>query len=231
MSNYTLLQSPPDPTAVTVASDLEGTLSAGQAWRGMQDYLVNHNYKNLFRGFFVRKLPHFLLFRMGLADGQAFKEAWILGILKLFEGFSRDEFAAVTNWVIEKEVWPQRRQSVLDELHEHQANGRRVIIVTGMFEPFVDAFAQKAGGLEAIATPLRYEDDYFTGETAVPFNVGSRKVDVLRPFMNNGQIYAAYGDTAADVPMLEISQNPVAIWPDEGLRATAVAHNWRILDT
>ena len=72
-----------------------------------------------------------------------------------------------------------------------------------------------------------WENGRFTGKLARDFNVGERKRVSLRPFGRDCKIYAAYGDTLSDVPLLERSKNPVAVYPDEPLRQTALERGWR----
>ncbi len=213
-----------------IAADLEGTLTAGQSWRGMRSYLEAHQYKRHFRHFYWSKLPALLRLKFGRQTMNDFKIEWMRGMLNLFAGFSRDEFADVAEWVVETELWPQRRRDVLAELHGEQKNGRSILIVTGMFEPILTLFAEKAGGFDFIGTPIAYDGDLLTGKTAAPFNLGTKKVESLQPFIADNALYAAYGDTAPDIPMLKSSQNPVAVYPDDVLRKTAVSHNWRIMD-
>lgn len=213
-----------------VACDMEGTLSDCEAWRGMRAYLEQNGYEQRFRRFFLRSTPALVRFRMGWINPQAFKERWILGVLGLFEGFSRDEMQAMAEFVVETEVMPNVRTAVLDELRAHQAADRRVILVTGMYEPFMTAFLAREPGFEAIGTPLQYDGDRFTGRTAAPLNVNERKVAQLRPLMVDGGLVAAYGDTAADIPMLSMADEAVAVHPDATLRDTAVANAWRILE-
>ncbi len=213
-----------------IATDLEGTLTLGQSWRGLRSYLEAHQYKRHFRRFYWSKLPALLRLKLGRQTMNQFKIEWMRGMLNLFAGFSRDEFAEAAEWVVETELWPKRRQDVLDELRREQENGRSIIIVTGTFEPIISLFAQKAGGFDFIGTPISYDGDLLTGKPAAPFNLGEKKVESLRPFTQNNPLYAAYGDTIPDIPMLKSSQNPVAVYPDAGLRETAVLHHWRIID-
>ncbi len=225
-----LLHDKADNTAVVVASDVEGTLSAGEAWRGMRLYLEANGQGEKFKRFLRQRMFKVLLYRLGLLPNvRAFKEQWIADMLALFAGYSREQMLAMGAYATEQEVWPQRRQVVVDELLAHKGNGRRVILVTGVIEPILMHVAQKLG-IEAIGTPLQYENDVFTGKMAAPFNTGESKVDQLQPFLQDGKIMSAYGDTAADIPMLNICQNAVAVCPDKKLRDTAVAHNWRILE-
>lgn len=227
--NDALLHHPPDPTAVTVACDMEGTLTAGQTWKGMRNYLQTHGHRATFRRFYWRHLPGLLRFKLGFIEERPFKEGWILDLLYLFKGFRRETFQEMAVWVVEEELWPQRRQVMVDELRQHRQNGRRVIIISGMFEPILEYFVQKLGNFEAIGTPIAFQDDQFTGRLCPPLNVGPHKVTQLQPFANDGKIESAYGDTLRDIPMLEMSHHPVAVHPDARLHEVAQARGWRIL--
>jgi phosphoserine phosphatase len=99
-----------------------------------------------------------------------------------------------------------------------------------MYEPLLEQLIKKLPGLEALATPVVWDGGVFSGELARDFNVGESKRESLRPFAQDGKIYAAYGDTFPDVPMLEMSENPVAVHPDKELRQAAIERGWRILE-
>jgi phosphoserine phosphatase len=105
-----------------------------------------------------------------------------------------------------------------------------VIIVTGQSEPLLAPMLLKMDGVEGIGTPLTYEDGHFSGRLGGPLNQGQRKVEQLIPFLRDGHILAAYGDTESDLSMLAMSHSPVAVYPDEGLRREAIDRGWRILE-
>jgi HAD superfamily phosphoserine phosphatase-like hydrolase len=168
--------------------------------------------------------------KLGLRNENAFKQKWLLGMLRLYEGFTEAEFAEVGEWVVAQEVWPNRRQAVVDELVAHQKNGRSVIIVTGVFQPVLDNLAARLG-FEAMGTGLVFENGRFTGKATGPLNVGQQKVAVLRQrFGDDVVLFAAYGDTGPDEFMLEMSQFPVAVSPQPDLRRIAEERGWRILE-
>lgn len=213
--------------AEIVAFDLEGTLSSGVAWEGMRDYLQAHGEGATFQRFLRKNLLRVLAFRVGiLRDERAFKERWILGMMRLFAGYTPARFAEAAAWVAEQTFWPNRRVAVVEELLAHQENGRRVIIVSGMFEPILQQFAAKLQ-VESIGTPVEVEDGRLTGEIVGQLNVGPQKVAQLQKLP--GKLVAAYGDTVRDVPMLERAETAVAVHPDKLLRETAVQRGWRII--
>ncbi|WP_420631670.1 HAD family hydrolase [Candidatus Leptofilum sp.] len=212
-----------------VAFDLEGTLSSGIAWEGMRDYLVAHGEGAKFQRFFRKNFLKALAFRVGIVrDERAFKERWILEIMRLFEGYSEARFAEAAAWVVERTFWPNRRDAVVEELLAHRENGRSVIVVSGMFEPILQQFAAKLQ-VDCIGTPLEVMDGRLTGEIVGQLNVGPNKVAKLQNLP--GKLVAAYGDTVWDIPMLELAETAVVVHPDKLLREMAVQRNWRMIDS
>lgn len=231
MPIYTdLLQTPANNDQEVVAADLEGTLSAGATWSGMRAWLEANGRQSEFQQFLRQRLFQVVRYRLGLIrDVRAFKEQWIDALFKLFAGYSEAEFTDIAEFVVEQELWPKRRQSVIADFMAHTAHGRRLLIVTGVNEPVLAKFAAKLG-VEAIGTPLQFVDGRFSGDTAAPMNTGQNKVDQLQPFARDGRIHAAYGDTAPDILMLQMAQEPVAVFPDKKLKKTAVAQGWRVVE-
>lgn len=231
-TNQTLLKTPPDPALPTVASDLEGTVTSGVTVRALHQYLVEHGRAAEAKRFYRRRIPSYLL-RRGLGlNLRQFKNDWMRDLLRMFGGMTLPAFKEVSNWVVDRVLWPGRRRLVVDELKGHLEAGRRVLIVTGMFEPLLEALLARLPGMEAIGTPIVVESGIFTGELASDFNVGPRKQEQLQSFAPpEGKIYAAYGDTYSDIFMLGFSENPVAVSPDKRLRREAMSRGWRILES
>ena len=211
-----------------VAFDLEGTLSAGIAWEGMRDYLVAHGEGDKFRRFFRKNFLRVLAFRVGiLKNERAFKERWILGMMRLFAGYTPERFAEVSAWVADRTFWHHRRVAVVEELIAYQEKGARVIIVSGMYEPILQQFAAKLQ-VEFVGTAIEVVNGRLTGEIVGQLNVGPPKAEKLQQLP--GKLVAAYGDTMRDIPMLELAETAVAVHPDAILRETAVQRGWRILE-
>jgi HAD superfamily phosphoserine phosphatase-like hydrolase len=189
-----------------VAFDLEGTLTSGRIANGMINYL--EKYQN--------------------ANPKSLTSSHLLDILFLFKGFSVEQFRHMAEWAVHNEILPKLREKVNQELFEHKSKGRHVIIVSAMFEPVLSIVASMLD-VDYVGTPLLFDNNIFTGKIKSEMNIGTYKVEALLPFMINGKVFAAYGDTVADIPMLEISENPTAVNPDGELLAKAKLHNWRIL--
>jgi phosphoserine phosphatase len=58
--------------------------------------------------------------------------------------------------------------------------------------------------------------------------MGQDKADKIRKRLGVECIDVAYGDTSADIPMLEMAQHSVAVYPDDTLKAVALERGWEI---
>ena len=217
-----------------VVSDLEGTLTTGETWRGVGRYLATHDRALAFRAFLLTHTPGVFLAKAGLIDTQRFRNRWITDLVVLLRGASGAELGRMAEWVVEHELWPKRRAGVLAELARHHTAGDRVVLASGTYQPVLDRFAARLG-VEAIGTPLMMigtgEGAQFSGRLAGPVNTGPAKVERLRAALGEVAPAVAYGDTLADLPMLELSQAAVAVHPDAELRKAATERGWRVLIT
>ena len=212
-----------------VASDLEGTLTTGESWKGVGYYLKEHDRVWAYRAFFLTRMPAYLAARVGLCDEQKFRDSWMARLAGFLRGMGPVELEYLATWVVDRELWPRRRGVVLDELEEHRRAGRRLVLVAGGYQPIVEAFARRIGA-EAVGTPLEYSGDRATGRLRGAINTGTTKAGRLTEHVGTARVSIAYGDTIADAHMLRMSKNPVAVVPDDELRAEALENGWRILE-
>ena len=59
---------------------------------------------------------------------------------------------------------------------------------------------------------------------------GTNKGSGVLSRLNNQPIAFAYGDTWADIPILEKAETAVAVYPDKWLRSKAIEADWEILE-
>ncbi|MGF1507586.1 MAG: HAD-IB family phosphatase [Chloroflexi bacterium] len=212
-----------------IASDLEGTLTSGATWRGIAGYLMASGRAADYNRFLIPRLPMVGLYRANLLDGEAFRNRWIAGLLNLFTGCTEDQFNEAAEFTVEEQLWPNRRETVLEEIRAYQAEGHRILITSGSFAPVVSRFAQKAGVEECLATPIDVIDGRLTGRVAGSENTGSSKAANLRRHLEGSAPDVAYGDTFADYEMLKMSRVAVVVEPDRKLSIAANAHGWRVI--
>lgn len=210
-----------------VVSDLEGTLSAGATWRGFGRYIKEHRSALRYNLFFAIRLPGMMLVQMGLINRRDFQNRWFVDMIKLLTDATPESVAHMAEWVVEHELWPGRREDVLAEMAQHREARARIIVASGIYQPIAEAFARRFGA-EAAATPLEITD----GRARVVGEISVREVKVERVQATLGgqEVDIAYGDSGADVPMMELGKVQVAVYPDRALRRIAEARGWRILE-
>jgi phosphoserine phosphatase len=228
-----LFDAPAVPSVVV--ADLEGTCTAGETWRGVGGWLSANGRRGRYRRFLAPRLAAIPLVRLGLVSRQEFRDRWIRDLARLLDGLGPDDLARVAEEVVRQHLWPRRRAAVVAELEAAAAAGARVAIASGTYQPVLDAFIARvasgsAGPIAGLGTPLEVLDGRTTGRLAGRIGTGRLKADRVGAWAAGAPLAAAYGDSLADVPLLEMAARPVAVMPDADLRPLAAARGWRILD-
>lgn len=215
---------------MAVAADLEGTLTTGESWRAVVEYLITHGKGRAYRTFFLKRLPAALWSYASPRQKRRFATRWLCDLAGFFAGMTTDEMCALATWVVDEALWPKRREEVIAALKLHQATGERLIISSGTYQPILECFARKLGAC-ALGTPLEVIDGKLTGKVLGSVNVEQVKAARLHELLGDERLYAAYGNTEADIPMLMLSDRPIAVYPDRLLRSTAKTLGWTVFET
>jgi phosphoserine phosphatase len=210
-----------------IVSDIEGTLTTGSSWRGLGAYYKAKYSPLKYNLFFARWIPRYLLVSLGWMSRRAAMFDWMEDEVQLFRGFSPGAFKRMAEWVVGEVMWPKRREGVLAELEERRQDGAEIVVVSSAYQPIVDAFARRLNAIP-IGSPLTFEEARLVG-LQPPVNAFEFKAESIRARIGDSKILAAYGDTISDLPMLEMSQEPVAVYPDEKLEVIAKERGWRMI--
>lgn len=223
-------------SAPIIVSDMDGTLTTAETWRGVLAWILEHRPSPAARRFVAVRLPLVAVAKAGIYDKEAFRGRWLRDQARLLRGATADELDAMGEWVVERFLWPARRQQAVDAVEAAVSAARvadaeaRVILATGGYQPVGDAFARRIGAARALGTPLEVRDGVATGALASPTQSGEHKAAAIRAAAAGGEVVAAFGDTGADIPLLEMARRAVAVAPDPALRRAALARGWEILE-
>lgn len=210
-----------------IVSDIEGTLTTGSSWRALRTYFKANQNPWVYRLFFLRWVPRYMLVKMGLMSRRTAMVDWMLDEIRLFQGISPAKFDQMAEWIVENVMWPKRRKELIEELVEHQRDGIQIGVVSSAYQPIVAAFARRMEA-EPIGSPLVFKGDSLAG-VRLPINAYEHKVESIHRRFPGAEFLAVYGDTGSDIPMMELSQQPVAVYPDAELRTIAESRGWRII--
>lgn len=209
-----------------VVSDLMGTLTTGSPVLGLVDWMRQNQSKWRANLYLAGMLPSYILAKSKLIDWQKWGQGLMVSSLSLVRDVTPEKFNLISEWVVENDLWEKRREDVIARLIQHADNGAQVYIASSVYQPGVDAFAKRVGA-QAIGTPVEFID----GRVRITTDLvaSEKKIEQVLSRLGVKRVDFAYGDSALDIPLLEHADYPVAVYPEDKLRAVALERGWEII--
>lgn len=116
-----------------------------------------------------------------------------------------------------------------------QAAGSTMLIASASFDLYVDEIARLLQADAVIATHAAWEGDRLAPRLDGANCYGAEKARRIAGWLTATGLdrrsvhIALYSDSAADLPALELADEPVAVRPDRRLHAIAAERGWRVL--
>jgi putative phosphoserine phosphatase/1-acylglycerol-3-phosphate O-acyltransferase len=215
--------------------DLDGTLATVHVWQALARHNRQQRVNRLaLAGYMGTHYPQYLLYKMRLVSRDAAYTSWARDMPWLIGGLTLEQAQAVFDWVADEQVVPSMRPDVRELLRQHQAQGHRVVLVSGTFQPLLETIGARLEVTECVGTRLEVRGGRFTGRATAPVCLGPGKVERVRQFLAEQgatidmDASFAYGDGEWDVPVLETVGHPVAVYPEPGLLAQAQRRGWPV---
>ena len=118
-------------------------------------------------------------------------------------------------------------------IKQHQERGDKLLIITATNRFIAGPIGPWLGIDEILATEPEIVNEQFTGNIfGTPcFQEGkiSRLQQWLKKEKNSPDFITFYSDSINDLPLLDYADKPVAVDPDDKLRAHATSANWEIM--
>jgi HAD superfamily hydrolase (TIGR01490 family) len=153
-------------------------------------------------------------------------------VLRLTAGWDQAVVSQIVREALVEVVEPIVYDEALALIREHQAIGRKVVIVSASPEEIVAPLAQYLGVDEAIATRAELDGQgRYTGRTELYCYGAAKASAIVAAARRDGIDLAAswgYSDSATDRPMLEAVGHPVAVNPDRELLRAAKRNGWEV---
>lgn len=216
--------------------DVAGTLVAGNPWRGiLKD---PHIPRWRLYALYPVMLPPWWAKNLGLLPDTRFRQIWIRQMAWLLSGLSRDEVRTVFDWIVREYMKDNYQQDVVSKLKAHKADGAHVVLISGMFTEFTEAFADYLGADGAVGTKLGFrEDGICTGRIIGEGCAGQLKPIFLNEYLaeqglslDSTEVFT-YADSFSDVPLLELGQTATVTYPDAQLATVAASRGWARIPT
>jgi HAD superfamily hydrolase (TIGR01490 family) len=152
------------------------------------------------------------------------------------EPLSQFDMTRLLEWreeYVESVIRPIMLQSAVDLIETHRAKGDTLMIITATNRFITAPIAELFQVDHLLATQPEIENGQFTGRYLGTPTFREGKVTVLHEWLaQNEQTLSGsyfYSDSANDIPLLEVVDNPVATNPDDRLKRHAEEKKWPIL--
>jgi HAD superfamily hydrolase (TIGR01490 family) len=169
----------------------------------------------------------------GLMSRATFHQVWARHMGWTLWRLTQERASAAVAWIAETYVRPLVRDDMLARVRDHQAQGHRVVLVSGTMAPLLAEIGRQLGIPETVGTVMQVRNGRYTGRHVPPVCQGAGKVRRLEAHLGQDQVRwedsFAYADSHVDLPLLERVGHPVAVNPDEALAAHARACGWEVL--
>jgi len=218
-------------SAALALFDLDNTLLSGDSDYEWAQFLIERGV--LERAEYEAKNDRFFQqYKAGRLDIHEFLD-FQLAPLALYP---REELDAWHAEFMRAKVKPMIRKKGLELVRRHLGQAHLCAIVTSTNAFITAPIAREFGVEHLLATELEVRDGRFTGRPSGTPAFRQGKVTRLAEWLGaRGRTLASfpaswfYSDSQNDLPLLERVTHPVAVDPDETLRAEATARGWQII--
>jgi fatty acyl-CoA reductase len=188
----------------------------------------------------TREMPEFdkLVWTAGVAakvpgwimEDRRSRTAFNRNFYRLYKDLPARELKRQAQEALPDFIQPRIQHEAVRRIREHKRRGDRVVLITGALDFLVESLQHL--GDELIAARLVERVGRFTGELAEPPLTADGRASLAARLAADHDVDLAhchaYGDSLADLPLLELVGHPHAINPDFRLSREARRRRWPI---
>jgi HAD superfamily hydrolase (TIGR01490 family) len=217
--------------------DADGTLYSAQYGRGLMKYALAHGRRLHVAAYFASLIPASLPSALRLTHSEGFDRAKIARMAWLLRGWDEGQGVRAFEWVTDEYLLSTRRAHVIARLRWHQEQKHLVLIASGTFTPSLQVLGKRLGVANLIGTGIETRNGRYTGRIFPPVIKGADKLAQIHAHLSQRGLKVdwpasyAYGDSYSDREFMQLVGHPVAVHPEDRLRALAVSKGWEILES
>jgi HAD superfamily hydrolase (TIGR01490 family) len=177
------------------------------------------------------------------SENERFYRQYLAGSLDIYEfldfqlsplaAYPRSDLERWRDRFLAEKIEPVLLPAARDLVESHRRRGDLLAVITATNRFITEPIAARFGITELLATEPESADGQFTGRVAGTPCFQEGKVTRLKEWLRrNGQALTGstfYSDSHNDLPLLSLVDHPVAVDPDDKLRAEAVRRNWLVI--
>lgn len=213
--------------------DFDGTIYKHETYTLMMDHAKHHPiYREKYKSFYYSIIPPYLGYKVRLYPEAKMKLDLTQKYLNIFEGQPIQEVESYFA-EIAKKMNGDFNRLVLERVKQHHENGDYIMVVSGAFQTLLETVLADLPIDHIIGTAIPIENNYVNPKITIDHVQAERKSELILETLKDKVIdwknSYAYGDSTADLPVLEMVGNPVAVCPDVKLQDIANRKDWTII--
>lgn len=130
-------------------------------------------------------------------------------------------------------IWPRVSRKLLNDIEKLKSKNYEIVIISGTLDFLLDPFIEKIGADGGIGSHMETKNGKFSGKITGVYPYRKGKVKALKQYLKGQKIdythSCAYADSFADLPLLKLFGNPVAVNPSFLLWLQAKLKGWEIM--
>jgi HAD superfamily hydrolase (TIGR01490 family) len=209
--------------------DLDHTLINGDSDHLWGEYMVAKGIVDE-QAYRKRNDAFYLDYQRGTLDN----DQYLAFALEPLTHYSLDELYAWRQDYVDKWIRPLVAPGTAALLDSHRMRNHELMIISATNLFVSEPIGQMLGVATVLATEPEIIDNRYTGRFLGIPTYQQGKVAALREWLGERADELAnsyfYSDSLNDLALLEQVDHPIAVGPDDDLKAIALARNWKIID-
>lgn len=213
--------------------DFDGTIYKHETYSLMMEHAKHHPiYQDQFNAFYFSIVPPYAGYKLRLYPEDKMKLSLTQKYLQLFHQRTMDEVELFFGEIAEK-MNGQFNELVLERMNKHHEEGYYIMVVSGAYRVLLETALANYPVDLIIGTEIPLNGTYVHSKETIDHIQGKRKTAKILEAVQGKQVdwdnSFAYGDSASDLPVLEMVGNPVAVCPDPTLQNLAHKNKWTVV--
>ncbi|MBN1133269.1 MAG: HAD family phosphatase [Bacteroidales bacterium] len=155
-------------------------------------------------------------------------------MLRWLEGLTEENVNSVSGEIFKRNLVHFLRPEILREIELHRSHDAGIVLLSSATSFACNPVARYLEMDDVICSRIGVQNGYLTGHTVGKLVFGPEKKHRLLNYCRSKnyrpeQCYY-YGDSIADIHVLEAVGYPVCVYPDKKLRKVAEKRGWKIID-
>lgn len=181
---------------------------------------------------FLSMIPIVIRHKLGMISREKLKNLAFDQFNRIYQGMSKKEINEFF-----QNAYPNIKgifnTTVIQEIRTARQQGFHCVLLSGSYADLLRIIARDLGIDTVIGAELAFQDGMFDHKGDIPFINGKKKVALLqKTFAGKHVNWGAsrcFADSVADIELMQLVGEPVAVNPDPGLLSHAIDNQWRIV--